>query len=374
MGGNARALNRVTGKEFMQARKIKLKIFNRGQLVEEFKRMFVKLNDEFFRKYEEPIWEDFSIILDGSAFNGSSDAFFNNDITDEEFVKYKPKVGDIDVTVPKEKLHRIFELLSEQENVWLTENILYVGQNKKDLSALGKKDQINSVFMYKQHNHENPVQVDFEGVTYVDGKPNEWAKFGHSSVWEDIKRGYKGVNHKYILINATRAISIREDILIATDKAKIEKGVDVRIRKQRPGDIPRMYAFSVSKGLRTKYEQQFYEDGDPVIVDGKEVFKEKPTSESVYIQTVKGIFEILFKNEPAIDDLAKMQSFTGVVDLMEKHFTEKEVKDTFEYLVMLNLFGPVAQPLEVDDPKRDFNIKWPMVEHMFNVFPYPQLR
>ena len=65
-----------------------------------------------------------------------------------------------------------------------------------------------------------------------------------------------------------------------------------------------------------------------------------------------------------------MQSFVGVINLMESYFTEDQVKDTFEYLVMLNLFGPIAQPLEVDNPDLDFSIKWPMVEHLFNVFPY----
>jgi len=370
MGGNARAINRATGVEFMQAKKIKLDKFNRTELVNEFKSMFKQLNDEFEKAYDTPLWEDFSIILSGFAFNGSSDAFFNKNILDDAFKKYKPYVGDIDVTVPKEKLHELFTLLTGLETQDITENIKYIGQNKKDLSALGKKDQINSIFVYSQDDETNPVQVDFEGVNYVDNKPDEWSKFGHSASWEDIKLGYKGVNHKYILINAFRAISKMENIALATPKAKIIKNVPIRLKKKNPGDIPRMYAFSVSRGVREKLERQYYEDGEPAFEQDLPVYKEKPTNESKYYQKLNEIFELLFDKKPKDNELIQMKSFTGVIDLMESHFTEDQVKDTFEYLVMLNLFGPIAQPLEVDNPDLDFKTKWPMVEHLFNVFPY----
>jgi hypothetical protein len=368
MGGNVRAINRSTGEEFLQAKKIDLNKFKRSEITENFKKMFIRLNVLFFNKYSESIWENTSIIQDGFVFNGSSEAFFNKNILDEAFTTFKPFVGDIDITVPREKLHKIFTLLTELESSQITENIQYVGQNKKDISALGKKEQINSIFYYQNESEKTPIQVDFEAVNYVDNKPDEWAKFGHSAAWEDIQLGYKGVNHKYLLINAFRAISKMPNIILATPKAKILENVPIRTKKQRPGDIPRMYAFSVTNGVREKLERQYYENGEPAFENNLPVYKEKPTSQSEYIQKIDSIFELLFNKVPNDENLKQMKSFVGVTKLMEANFTDREVEDTFEYLVMLNLFGPVAQPLEVNNPDLDFKTKWPMAEHLINTF------
>lgn len=370
-GGNVRALNRETGEEFLQAQKIELNIFNRKKLVKEFKETFSKINKLYKKMWKTPLWDDFSVVTSGFAFNGSSDAFFNDDISDEDFLKYKPNVGDIDITIPKERLHNLFTLLTTLEHKNITSNVKYIGQNKKDLKALGAKDQINSIFLYSEGKFENAVQVDFEATEYTaDFVPSEWGKFGHSSDWEDIKKGFKGVNHKYILLNATRAISKRGDVMLATPASPISRDKPIKLKKVKPGDVPRMYAFSVAKGVRVKLVQQFYEDGEPAMVDGKFIFKEAPTSESTYSRTVNEIYKIIFSREPSGDDLEKMRSFVGVISLMKKYFTKSEVKDTFEYMLMLNLFGPAAQALEVNNPQLDFKIKWPMIEEMFKEFPY----
>lgn len=368
MGGNTRAINRETGEAFAFASKLQLNVFKRKKVTDEFKKLFKVLNDSYTKKYKIPLWKNFKIITSGFAFNGSSDAFFNDSIPDDDFVQFKPSVGDIDVTIPHNRLSNLFDLLANLEGKQLTPTIKYLGQNKKTFGG----HQINALFLYTEGKFENAMQIDFEGVEYDadEFSPTEWAKFGHSSDWADIKQGFKGVNHKFLLINLARGISKREDVLLATPAAKISKDKPPRLKTMKPGDVPRMLAFSVDRGLRVKIAQQFYDDGEPVMVDGKFVFKETPTKGANYETSKVGIFKALFNREPKGDDLVKLNSFVGVIDLIKKYSTKDVAADTLTFLVHNNLFGPAAQGLERNNPKLDFEIKWAMVKYFLKIFPH----
>lgn len=370
-GGNTRAINRETGEAFAFAKKLQLDVFKRKLVTTEFKHFFKILNDLYDKKFGIPLWKKFDIIQSGFAFNGSSDAFFNNAIPDEEFVMFKKSVGDIDVTIPHNRLSNLFDLLASLEGKQLTPTIKYLGQNKKTFGG----HQINALFLYKEGEFENAMQIDFEGVDYdVDEfSPTEWAKFGHSSDWADIKQGFKGVNHKFLLINLARGISKREDIMLATPAAVITREKPPRLVKMKPGDVPRMLAFSVDKGLRVKIEQQFYDDGEPVIIDGKFIFKEMPSKDATnYVTSKEEIFKVLFNRDPQGDDLVKLDSFVGVIELIKKYSTTEVASDTLDFLVFNNLFGPAAQGLERNNPQLDFEIKWAMVKYFFKEFHFLQ--
>jgi len=161
-GGNSRVVDPDTGEVTDLAYKIELDKFNREQTIKDFIKYFTYMNDEFEKEYNDKIWRDFSVITSGEAFNGSSEHFFNMDITDREFTQFKSKVGDVDLTVPHNKLPAIFDLLQNKlRNKTGPGNITYLGNPKK---TLGGGHQVNGVFRYEQKGNVVNAQVDFEGV------------------------------------------------------------------------------------------------------------------------------------------------------------------------------------------------------------------
>ena len=221
MGGNARFIDRRTGEVKGFANKIDLTKVERKRIVKNLFNFFEKFNELYKSKFGENLWNDLSLIKNGIVFNGSSEYFFKIDeIDDKEFVKYKQKVGDIDVTVPQEKLFKIWELLNELEGKKITKEIRYLGHKYSNIDPSKAKNlhQINAVFEYDDGDYKENIQIDFEAVPYENNKPTEWAKFSHNSDWEDIKQGLKGVMHKYALMNLARASSELENINVVTKR------------------------------------------------------------------------------------------------------------------------------------------------------------
>lgn len=346
-GGNAPAINRDTGEVIANANETKLNIIDRSQMRKDMIRVFKSLNTLFEKKYSEPLWKDFSVVESGYAFNGSSAFFFDSGISDEEFKKHKPTVGDVDVTIPGQHLKQLFHLLSNLEGKTVAPNVVYVGQNKKSENEVIA--QINAIFAYTQDDNVTNVQVDFEGTEYTEkNEPDEFSKFGHNSDWEDIKKGFKGVSHKFLLMALSKGMSVKRDAIVVTPKSDVE-GDKIKPQKKAGNFVmPRTISFSIDKGVRTKYKQQFKKDGTPAEYQGKHIYKEIPSNEAKpedYTRDLKGLFKLWFGKEPESSELKKMNSFVGVLDLMEKYNTQDQIQDTAEFLINDKLFGPSAQEL-----------------------------
>ena len=355
-GGNTRAIDRKTGKTLAYAEKVDLAKIDRSQMRNDFFKMFAILNKLFERKYKTLIWKDFKVVKSGFAFNGSSDAFFDKKISDEEFLKHKPKIGDIDLTIPHEHLKPLFNLLASLEGRKVSKNIKYLGQNRK--SQLGH--QINALFKYTQKDSAAMTQVDFEGVVYdKEDKPNEFAKFSHSSSWEDIKGNFKGVAHKFLLLNIIRGVSAKTKIAVLTPKSPIEPPEKIRLKKMRR--LPTKLTFSVDRGLRTKLYPVFDDKGKPVMVKGVPAFKTIEPINSEYKTDLEIIFLMIFKKKPNSSDMSDFKSFVGLIKLAKKYLTKKQMKVAFEQLITVNLFGSAAQQLERSDSRKDAQVKMAIV-------------
>jgi hypothetical protein len=355
-GGNAPYIDRETGEAKGRATKVDVSKLGRANLVGEFIRVFAYINGKFKRKYNEPLWPDFGVIESGFAFNGSSESLFDQDIDDKAFLQHKPVVGDIDVTIPHKQLKPLYDLLAELEGEKITKDVTYLGQNKKTQGG----HQINSVFEYKGYK----PQVDFEGSDYVDSKPTDFAKFGHSSDWEDVKQGFKGLYHKFWLKNLTRAISSREDIIIATPASTPEK-----VRKKKLSTIPKELAFSVDKGIRVKIAPMLDDQGEPVELDGQKVYKELPTAKSTYEQNIGNMFNMIFGKEPDGNEMKQFKSFVGLVALTKKYIDPKKAQLAFDVTIN-DLWGKGAQGLEANNPDLDSDIKTKMVEYLIDAFGF----
>ena len=148
-GGNARVIDRKTGKVIARAEKMDLKKFNRHELVTDIVDALSALNDLFEKEYGRKIWKNFNVVRSGQAFSGSTEFFINLDIPDEEFVQHKPSVGDIDVIIPKEISEKFEEFMPTIEGKKLTPNVTYMGQDRTDFGTTWL-----AVFKYKNGKNE----------------------------------------------------------------------------------------------------------------------------------------------------------------------------------------------------------------------------
>ena len=388
-GGNSRALDSdgnlmVWKGEPAYAQKMDLKKHGRANVRDAFVEMFEKLNALYEREHGEPIWNDFSIITSGHAFNGSSESFFDPDVDDAKYTKFKPMVGDVDLSVPKDTMNNIWALLKSLEGKKLTDKITYVGNNKVSASAIG--EQINAVFDYTDDKGSVLGQVDFEASEFEDDKPSEWAKFSHSSDWADIEAGIKGVMHKFLmqaiassmsmikgsqlLTPASPATSVAELDALATDlkqilpqfeeldkfftdnkgttdkevketmKAKKPEYMELKKKKaalekeikQKTPKIPKgaegqdvaELAFSVLYGLRKRGVRQLDKDGNPVMVGNRQAVKNLSPAETGHINKPAEMFQAMFGKEPSPEEVKALRSYVGLLALVDKY---KDIED-----------------------------------------------
>lgn len=353
MGGNVTAMNKKTGEE-TRAQKIQVKEIGRKRFISTFVDIFKVMNKEFKSKYGKPIWADEKILTNGFAFNGSTSFIMDPDLSDEEVVKYKPAAGDLDITVPEELKDDLWDYLDSLEGKEIIPGATYMGSNKPTKSSIG--DQINSVILVDFDGNRVPAQVDFEFLEFEGDQPTEWAKFSHSSTFRDAKAGVKAVHHKFLIRALVGGASIRDDIVIATPASKPDK---IRLKKMK--DLPRMLKFSVGRGIRVAYEPMLDPDTGKIIeMDGKQVYREIPSSESDYETIIEEIYKLSFQQlEGNEQDIKNFQSFVGVLELMKKFLSKRQIEETHKrYIDLLwGYKGQRGQELEVGDPQTDFIVK-----------------
>jgi len=357
-GGNARGTNKKTGKDTL-AQKIPIKEIGRSEFIKKFVALFMEINKRYKHKYKEPLWKDTSIIKNGTVFNGSTSFIMNPEIHDDEVIPYKKTAGDIDIMIPSEKAEKLWYLLDELEGETVMKDVVYKGCNRLTPSAI--TDQINSVFEVKFGDIVTQSQVDYELAAFdKQGKPDNFSRFAHSSSLSDAQKGFKGFSHKVLLRALAGGSSRRDDVIVITPKSTYEK-YSIKKTKGVP-IVPNFLKFSVTRGLRYAYEKQLTPSGDDWILDGKKVYKEIPSKTATYETAIINIYKIMF-GDADDKDLHLMWSFTGLIDLMKKHFNAKQKQETFDRLVDI-CWGPVAQKLERDSASIDLEIKSNTVNYL----------
>jgi len=361
MGGNVSIINRFTGVQ-TEADKIDISLFGRHFIKKEIIEFLREINLLSFGNFGVFIWNDFSIIENGFAFNGSTEAFMNDNIKDEDFIFIKPYLGDVDVTVPIEKKQILWDILQLIENEKITNNIKYLGNSKDSLNSISH--QINTIVLLSKGANSISVnlQIDFELVHYKDNKPTKFSKFAHSSSWEDMKlskyyKGLKGgVSHKYLIRSLFSATSTISNGIVVTPKSLPNK---IRIAKKNGKPYhPRIKRFSVDMGVRDAYEVFKDEDGNDIFINGLRCYKEKQNSE--YEQDVYKIASMIFTNIKR-DEIKYFWSFNGMFYLIEKYLDfetkERTLKRFLDILWESDDSKNIAQELEKYDYKTDYNIK-----------------
>lgn len=351
-GGNVTVRNKY-GEIIAQAEKIDLEKIN----LEDFRQVILDMFSSLNKKLK--LWPDFSQVESGFVFNGSSEFLMNPTVKENELSSVKSKFGDLDVTVPKQAMTKLFRHLNKNKQSYFTKDIKYIDQNQTEL----RKTNINGIFFWEAENLY--FQIDFEGVDYEKGKPTEFGKFSHSSSWTDIQEGIKGVAHKWLLIHLVSKMTKRPDVVLLTDKSPKTKD-KLKISEAQDAIDPAEFSFSVDHGLRRRIKP--VKDFE---VDGKKVYEKIPTEKSEYVTDLKKIFEFVFGQTPTSEDLENFKSFTGLISLIKKFDISSElIKDVFESMIDNTMFGEYAQQMERDDAELDKETKMKIVDKMVEEFSY----
>jgi hypothetical protein len=297
------------------------------------------------------------LLNSGEFLSCSSLHFFNvKGISDEDFVAKKPKVGDIDTQVPKDKESDLQQYLSSVQGK-------IVGP-AKHLGFQKGSEQFSS--LWELTDVPIKVQIDLEFVEFDSGRPTDWSQFSHSSSWEDLSAGVKGVFHKYLM----RAFTASK----ATKKypaKQLKKGVKIADEPVVDNNLSFAVASKQGGGLRQKYQPYIDPDtGKPMTKDGIPVMLQISSTDANYVQDLSQMFQMLFGIEPKEDDKKLLWSFVGGLKLANTHLNDQQRQQMATAFVN-NLFGTGAQGLYRDNPERDRSEKQAALDLMLKTLKLP---
>ena len=340
-----------------QAQSIDLTAVERNTIIPKLNQLLLSIDNLYNQTYGEPLWGK-KLLSTGGFLSGSSLHFFNvKGISDEKFVSKKPTVGDIDTMVDKNKEQNLQKLLlAYNEKQIGPAKLLGFKRGNEQFSALW---EIDDPKLY--------VQIDFEFVEFEKDSPSEWAKFSHSSAWEDLQAGVKGVFHKY-LIQSLAGLTLKNFYL----RKLVGRG---KLRQEQ--DVPtsdNMYSFAVSSkeggGLRPKYDPVIDPaTGKPLVVNKLPVMTTAPATG--YIRDVKSIFSKLLGHKLKATDIKRIYdnfwSFTGILSAMNNVLSLEEKQNVANDFIQRTI-GPGVQGLYKNNPDKDIKEKLVAIDTMLRAF------
>ena len=341
-----------------QADTIDLKVHDRKFMVPLLNQLLVAINNSYAAANKQPLWSP-KTIQSRKFLSGSSLHFFDTNIPDEKFVQVKPKVGDIDTQVNKAMEPALAQFLDAHKGKAIGPATL-IGYERGN-------EQYSSLWAF--NDPPIKIQIDLEFVGFEKDEPSQWAQFSHSSSWDDIQAGVKGVFHKF-LIQSFTTLTKKDFLLrklVGRGKARVEQDVPTN---------DNMLSFAVSSkeggGLRAKYEPVLDDNNQPLIIDGLPVMRALPPEE--YDQNIGNMFATIFgdrTNPKQLKQLeSKLWSFTGLLDVMNTIFSPEEKQQVINTFLD-KCYAKGAQGLYKNDPERDASEKDAAIKKMSEVLKVP---
>lgn len=347
-----------------KADEIDLKVQNRTFMVKLLDKLLADINSAFKAQHQVPMFSP-ELLQSKKFLGGSSLHFFNTDgISDEEFAKFKPKVGDIDTQLDKNLEPQVEQFLTSMTNKKIGDTV-FLGFSRGN-------EQFNGLFEF-----ENPpmkIQIDFEFGKYdtKTNAPDDWYRFSHSSDWDDVKVGVKGVMHKYLYRALAKAGPTEKYVAKLT-------GLGKKRAMAISGPITDAnFSFAVASGTgggaRAKYKPYVDpETGQEKVISGIPVMEPVKPEDSDYIQDLSQQFELFFGQQPNGNDGQLQQSFVGTLALMDKYLDDSAKKTAFEIFLQI-VFEPGAQMITAGDPARDREVKFAAIDQMIEKLGLKSLR
>jgi hypothetical protein len=343
-----------------EAQHLDLKVTNRNYMVPKLNDLLNAINLAYNKAFKQPLWSP-KLLASGEFLSGSSLHFFNvKGIDDETFITKKPTVGDIDTMVDKTKEPDLQQFLTS-----------YTGKKLGPSNFLGFKrgnEQFSGLF--ELQDPPVKVQIDFEFVAFEKNVPTDWARFSHSSAWEDLQAGVKGVFHKW-LVQAFTTLTRRDFYLRKmSGRGKLRQEVDEPMTDN-------MVSFAVSSkeggGLRAKYEPVLDDSGKPLMKDGLPVMRDAPTAG--YEQNIGQIFSTILGQRLSPKQAEQLQkqfwSFTGLLNVMNSLMSQEEKQQVMAGFLDKTL-GPGAQGMYKNNPDKDIAEKTLAINTLLKTLKLPK--
>jgi hypothetical protein len=333
-----------------EAEEIDLKIHNRDHMVAQLKELLAAQNESFKAAYGKYIWDP-KLLNSGKMFSGSSLQFFDvKGVNTQDFLNKlkKTKVGDIDTQINQD--------MGDEVTAWLKS---IIGQKVGNGTFLGFNSSLSSIWLLDDP--QVRIQVDYELGPY-DAKtnaPTEWFAYSHSSHYDDMAAGIKGVFHKYINRALTHAQSSEKYVARVLKKS-------VKISDAPVTDSDYSFAVSSSQGGGMSIKYKPYIDpatGQPMEKDGIPVMQLLEPKDRDYIQNLDQQFQMTYGRKRGAADKNLQGSFVGTLQLMNKSFSPEQNESVARAFLDI-LFGPGAQMITKDDPERDRDVKFAAVDAM----------
>lgn len=295
----------------------------RAAFTSEVKSMLSALNDLFAREHGISLWPDLSVNVDELLiFGGSTEHVFDPEISDEEFGKYKGSFSDIDIYIPQAQGRgfKLMQTIDKNQGVMLGSKFKIICTKLHPNESLANSRGTNSIFQYIDGKGDPYVQFDFmpqpipvEGEDEaVASSLKRWVRLSHSSNWRDVQQNVKGVFHKYLMQSLVSVSSRLGKGFIATPKSPISPPEKVKLAAGYESDLYTS-SFSVEKGLgvsRLTPQDAEYQ--------GEPLYKLTDPEKKKYVTDVEKIFEAAFGFLPEDEDLEKMRSFYGLLEIMRE--------------------------------------------------------
>jgi hypothetical protein len=353
-GGNLELANPADANAPYKADEINLQVHQRSYIVPILDKLLHDINNAFKAQYKTPLWSE-QLLSSKQFLGGSSLHFFDTKISDKEFTRLKPKVGDIDTQCNKE--------MEDEVKAFLTANNHKVIGDSMLLGFSAGNEQYNALFQFQDPPMK--IQIDFEFGRYAPetNTPDEWFRFSHSSDWADIQAGVKGVFHKYLYraLSGTTSKQVYIAKLAGRGKAR-----SIQISDEPEDMNTASFAVASKQGGGVSQKLVPYIDpttNKPMIKNGLPVMQEVPSSEREYEQRLAQQFITFFGKPPEPEDTKKQWSFVGTLDLINKYIDQsKKPKILDDFLDIC--FEPGSQMITRDDPDRDAQTKFIAVDLM----------
>jgi hypothetical protein len=255
-----------------------------------------KIHDAFHKEHGEHLFgANKTHLKTGHVYSGSSHDFMGGHVSDDEFAKHKPHVGDVDVQVSHEHKEKLASTLA-------------TGKKFGNYTVVGTKKHGNEISAVMRHKNGEHHQFDFEGV---HNPGSETDRFLHSSSWEDTKSGIKGVHHK-MLINAASG---------STHKFSISHGLRSRTEDN---DLGVQHPHEISKQLFGNSADHEKIKSFKGVADLIKKHIPKAQHQEIYDKFSSGLAKMKgMDHGPAIEHLRKT---LGAKDTANESYIEEEVE------------------------------------------------
>ena len=88
------------------------------------------------------------------------------------------------------------------------------------------------------------------------------------------------------------------------------------------------------------------------------------------IKSKREIFKLLFGDDPVGNELSLLDSFLGILQLMQDHFDDKQIEEVFVDFIEFKLYGKEGQALDATNSEGDRSAKIPAISAFINKFPF----